>query len=97
MDLPPEVDTVDLYIGGRFYCRMSREVYAEELRIAREVRPAVDAMRKWADKALFDEAATMILGNWSPTEASPPPVAEPEEQRVRRELVPLVRAAAGVA
>lgn len=92
-DLPPEVQTVDLYIGNRFYARVSREVYEEELRIAREVRPAIDQLRAWADKVLLDEAAALILGNWPPTKPAPPPAIETEEQRVRRVLAPLMRSA----
>lgn len=50
-DLPPEVDTVDLYVGDRFYCRMSRELFDEELDFARafapQLREAFSAALRW--------------------------------------------------
>jgi hypothetical protein len=52
-DLPPEVTTVDLYIGDRFYSRMSRDLYEEELEIARvaglQLRALFTAALAWSE------------------------------------------------
>jgi hypothetical protein len=70
-DLPPEVTTVDLYIGDRFYSRMSREAYEEELEIARVVGPQLRAM---FDKALaWFESGALPPACLAPTRAAPAP------------------------
>lgn len=88
LDLPPEVTTVDLYIGDRFYQRMSRELFEEELEFARTAGPTLDAMLRQGLEYFEDEQPLAA------SSSVPPNRAEIEEQRVTRELVPLVRQAA---
>jgi len=90
-ELPPDVHTVDLWIDGRFARRMSREVFEEERAVAQAVMPLLHEGLKY-----FEQTDIPPPALHGPSSSVPPNRTLVEDERVARDLVPLVRAAADV-